>query len=136
MSNFNVHDKTKHLYDATNKKVVGKFKDEWDGIPVKEFVGLRPKMYSMTSGKKEKKTGKGIKRSHLKTCITHVDYKRCIESSEHIDQQQLCQFNCIRSKKHQLGSYKINKVGLCCYDNKRYLLNDGVSSLAHGHHAI
>ena len=30
-----------------NKKVIGKFKDELQGIPIEEFVGLRPKLYSM-----------------------------------------------------------------------------------------
>ena len=78
-------------------------------------------MYSMTSGNKEKKTGKGIKRSHLCKDITHADYKKCITSDIVGDQQQLCQFNCIRSKKQELGSYTIKKVGLCCYDNKRYI---------------
>lgn len=131
MSNF-----TNEFYDATNKKVVGKFKDEWDGIPVKEFVGLRPKMYSMISDHKEKKTGKGIKRSHLKDNIHHIDYAKCISSNETADQQQLCEFNCIRSKRHQLGSFKIRKVGLSCYDNKRYILDDGISSLAYGHYNI
>ncbi|CAB4033669.1 Gastrula zinc finger, partial [Paramuricea clavata] len=31
---------------AHNKKVIGKFKDEAEGVPVIEFVGLRSKMYS------------------------------------------------------------------------------------------
>jgi len=30
-----------------NAKVLGKFKDEMKGIPVEEFVALRPKMYSI-----------------------------------------------------------------------------------------
>ena len=34
------------FYDNTNKKVIGKFKDEAAGIPITEFVGLRSKMYS------------------------------------------------------------------------------------------
>ena len=34
------------FYDKTNKKVIGKFKDEAAGIPIVEFVGLRSKMYS------------------------------------------------------------------------------------------
>ncbi|CAB4017625.1 Gastrula zinc finger [Paramuricea clavata] len=33
-------------YSAHNKKVIGKFKDEAEGVPVIEFVGLRSKMYS------------------------------------------------------------------------------------------
>ena len=34
-------------FDPTNKKVVGKFKCETKGAPIIEFVGLRPKMYSV-----------------------------------------------------------------------------------------
>ena len=33
-------------FDKTNKKVIGKFKDEASGMPITEFVGLRSKMYS------------------------------------------------------------------------------------------
>ena len=33
------------LYSVSNKKVIGKFKDETEGVPVSEFVGLRAKMY-------------------------------------------------------------------------------------------
>ena len=30
-----------------NKKAIGKFKDELDGVPLQEFVGLHPKLYSL-----------------------------------------------------------------------------------------
>ena len=33
-------------------------------------------------------------------------------------------------------SLEIQKVGLCAYDNKRYLLDDGIESYAYGHHKI
>ena len=47
-------------YDATNKKVLGKFKDEADGRAVHEFIGLRPKMYSLDlGGEKNKSAAKG-----------------------------------------------------------------------------
>ena len=32
--------------DKSNKKVIGKFKDEVSGIQINEFIGLRSKMYS------------------------------------------------------------------------------------------
>ena len=33
-------------YCKSNKKIIGKFKDEACGIPITEFVGLKSKMYS------------------------------------------------------------------------------------------
>ena len=84
----------------------------------------------------EKKTGKGIQRAYLKQNISHDDYRRCLLSDKRQDQQQLASFHTIRSRQHQLGSYEINKVGLCCFDNKRYLLDDGITSYSYGHHRI
>jgi hypothetical protein len=122
------------IFDLNNDKVLGKFKDETDGIPIVEFVGLRPKMYSilLDSGK-EKKTGKGIKKSALKNDVKHADYKRCLFSSELKDQRQLVSFNGLRTKNHEIGMYRMTKVGLSCSDNKRYLLDDGITSLSYGH---
>ena len=33
------------LYDKTNKKVIGKMKDECTGTPIAEYISLRPKLY-------------------------------------------------------------------------------------------
>ena len=126
------------FYDDVNKKVLGKFKDECDGKAPGEFVGLRPKMYSLGGGAlpKEKKAGKGVQKAFLKKKVTHSDYVRCLTSQDRKDQQQLAKFCAIRSNKHQLSTVEIQKVGLCCYDNKRYLLVDGITSYAYGHHTI
>jgi len=35
------------LYNETNKKIVKKMKDEVNGKIIKEFVGIRSKMYSI-----------------------------------------------------------------------------------------
>ena len=37
----------------------------------------------------------------------------------------------IRSQKHQLGSYEINKISLSCFDDKRYIHNNGITSYGH-----
>ena len=37
----------------------------------------------------------------------------------------------IQSKKHKLAPYKINKLSLSCFDNKRFVLDDGIYSLSY-----
>jgi hypothetical protein len=124
-------------FDGSNKAVIGKFKDETDGKPITNFIGLRSKMYSIKlDDNKEKATGKGIKKQALKTKIKHSDYQRCLLGKELSDKQQHIQFNLIRSEKHQLYTYSLNKVGLSCYDDKRYLLEDGITSYSYGHKNI
>lgn len=123
--------------DNTNKKVIGKFKDETEGVPIAEFCGLRSKMYSvLLDNGKEKKTGKGIKKLAMKKYISHEDYKRCLFSSEIKDQRQLVSFNNLRSIDHNIGMYRFTKVGLSCSNDKQFLLGDGITSLSYGHYSI
>jgi hypothetical protein len=123
--------------DKTNAKVIGKFKDETDGVPIVEFCGLRSKMYSiLLENDKEKKTGKGIKKSALKKYVNHEDYKRCLFGSSDEDQRQLVSFNNLRAINHNIGLYRYTKIGLSCSNDKQYLLNDGITSLAYGNKNI
>ena len=39
----------------------------------------------------------------------------------------------IQSKKHKLGAYEIDKISLSCFDNKRYVLDNVILTLAHFH---
>ena len=120
-------------FDKTNKKVIGKFKDEAAGIPITEFVGLRSKMYSyIKDNQKVGKTAKGIKKNIIKNNIKHEDYKNVLINNKQIHHTM----KTIRSSKHQLGSYEINKVSLSCFDDKRYIANDGINSFSYGHYAI
>ena len=39
----------------------------------------------------------------------------------------------IQSKKQKLGTYEIDKISLSCFDNKRYVLDDGIYTLVYFH---
>ena len=120
-------------FNKTNKKVIGKFKDEACGIPITEFVGLRSKMYSyIKDNQKGGKTAKGIKKNIIKNNIKHADYKEVLFNNKQIHHTM----KTIRSSNHQLGSYELNKVSLSCFDDKRYIADNGVNSFAYGHHCI
>ena len=39
----------------------------------------------------------------------------------------------IQSKKHKIETYEIDKISLSCFDNKRFVLDDGIHKLAYFH---
>ena len=39
----------------------------------------------------------------------------------------------IQAKKHKIGMYEIDKISLSCFDDKRYVLDDGVNTLVYFH---
>ena len=130
------------LFGEENKMVLGKMKDESSGLIITEFVGLRPKMYSYTTlhpakiaGQpdtlKESKRAKGIQRS-ASDAIRHADYLAQIR----VPQENYVNIRRIGQKHHRVYTMESMKRGLCAFDDKRYLLEDGIHTLAHGHHRI
>ena len=39
----------------------------------------------------------------------------------------------IQAKKHKIGTCKIYKISLSCFDDERYVLDDGVITLVYFH---
>ena len=61
MFDFSNYSKDSKFFDETNKKVIGKMKDEFGGVIVNEFVGLKSKMYSIKKiDVKECNAAKGV----------------------------------------------------------------------------
>ena len=116
-----------------NKKVLGMFKDEVAGKRIKEFVGLRAKLYSfiMEDGKENKRC-KGVKKQVVESSITHEDYKTCLRTGK----EQLRKQNILRSYDHEIYTEEVNKIALSSIDDKRYILDDGIHTLAWGHYRI
>ena len=116
-----------------NKKVLGMMKDEVAGKIIKEFVGLRSKLYSfvMDDGGETKKC-KGIKKQVVESSIRHEHYKTCLTTGKELLRKQ----NILRSYDHEVYTEEVNKVALSALDDKRHILNDGMDTLALGHYKI
>ena len=129
-SNF---DPSHPLYSTHNHKVLGKMKSETGSTPPVEFVGLRAKMYSVSCGNKSQKKAKGIKKNYVKTHVRHQSFLEVIRDPILTTDATFCLF---QSRDHQVRTMEINKVCLSAFDDKRYILDDGVTTLAYGHEQI
>ena len=90
-------------------------------------------MYSyMKDNKKGGKTAKGIKKNIIKNNTKHENYKQTLFKNK----QMHYTMKTIRSQNHQLGSYDIKKVSPSCFDDKRYILDNGIKSYAYVHFCI
>ena len=116
------------LFSTANKKVIGKFKDELGGKQMTEFIGLRPKMYSYT-GEDSGKRAKGVKKSVLRKTIQHDDYRTCLLEKKVYARDMPG----LRSYNHVIKGETVHKVALAPLDTKRYILDDGITTLAFGH---
>jgi len=123
------------LFSSEFKRVPGCFKDEAGGQQIEAFVGLRSKMYAFKmndSDKTEVKVAKGVKKSVIGKSIQFSDYDHCLcnlETAEH-------SFHSIRSQKHTVYTYFQSKSTLSPFDDKRWILNDGITTLPYGHYQL
>ena len=127
--------KSSKFYFDENKKVIGKFKDEAAGNPITSFVGHKSKMYSyeveLPGGEiKNNKACKGISKNVVKRDIDHKDYLSVLQNNTIVKHKM----KTFRSDHHVVSSYEINKTSLSCFDDKRYILDDGITSYAYGHY--
>jgi len=120
------------FFCGENKKVIGKFKDEAAGKPIVEFIGLKSKMYSYTTKDKNNKTAKGVKKNVIQREMNHSDYRDVLFNNIKMHHQM----RSIRSAKHHISSYQLNKVSLGPFDDKRYILSVGITRYAYGNKKI
>ena len=96
-------------YDDSNKKVLGKMKDEFNGEKIDEFVGLKNKMYSLISDYKEVNKAKGVN-----LVLKHREYVDVLFNRRGVRHKT----KRILSELHSVGTYNINKISLSCFDDK------------------
>ena len=103
-------------------------KDELNGSKIVEFVGLKSKMYTLISeDDKEVNKAKGVNKK-----LRHNEYLDILTNKKVVRHKM----KRIQSKLHEIGTYDINKISLSCFDDKRYVLGDGINTLAYFHKDI
>ena len=144
-------------YSLTNKKVLGKFKDELNSKLITEFCALKPKMYSYKYIDNYKDMLKNCKSDECKLIeskmhsnenidnytilnenkhkgiktivdLKHNEYKRSLYKEELIYKE----FYNLQLNKQKIYLDKINKIALNPFDSKRHWLNN-IESVPYGY---
>ena len=111
-----------------NKKVPGKMKDEYGGTAIYEFIRTKSKMYSICDiNNCEKSVYKGHSLN-----IEHDEFMDTLINKKVIRHNM----SGIKSFNHKMFTYESNKISLSAFDDKRYILDDGINTLAYGHKDI
>ena len=125
---FSVYPVDSNYYDSSNKKALGKMKDELNGPKIPEFVGLKSKMYPLSSSdnKEINKTQVVSKKLRHNECVNVLYNKKVVRHK----------MKRIQSVLHEIGTYDVIKISLSCFDDKRYVLGVGGNTLAYFHKSI
>ena len=125
MFDFSGYPKNSFYYDASTKKLLGKMKDELNGIKIVEFVDLKSNLYSLIAeNDKEVNKAKGVNLE-----LRHNEYIDVLFNKKVIRHKM----KRIQSNLHEIGTYDINKISLSCFDDKRHVLGDAINTLAYFH---
>jgi len=128
-------------YFASNRRVLGKFKCETGSMAPREFVGLRAKMYSLDCQTRSQKKAKAVQKYYLKKHVRHSQY---LEVLRNVCQTTMCRFRAFRSTNHVVNTLEVSKVSKVwltdtksvAFDDKRYILDDRIHTLACGHYSL
>ena len=106
-------------------------KNEFKGRIISEFVGLKPKMYFLIAVdggeiRKAKGVNKNVKNIRHKEHFIILFNKKVIRHK----------MKRIQSKLHRIGTYDVFKTHLSYFDDKRYIICNGIHSFSYFHKDI
>ena len=103
-------------------------KDEYCGKSILKYVGRKLKMQSiLDESSNEKRTRKGDN--------AFIEFQEFYDTIflKKITRHRL---RGIKSENHILDPCKTNKISLSCFDDKRFILRNGIETFAYGHKDI
>ena len=76
-----------------------------------------------------KRTAKGVKKRYVAKHLRHDMYLHTLREKT----IQHAKYRMFRSRAHRIQTVEICKVALSAYDDKRFVMDDGMRTLAYGH---
>ena len=123
MFDFSNYSKDSNFFNDANKKVIPKMKNDYGGVIIDQFIGIKSKMYSIKKiDGSESSTTKGVN-----IATEFNDFKDVLFNKKIIRHKM----KIIQANEHKIGTYEIDKISLSCFDDKRFVLDDGVHTLAY-----
>ena len=113
---FNDYPQDSNFFDRVNKKFIGKMKHELKREIISEFVGLKPKMYSLVDVDcEESKKAKGVNK-----CLANGIRQKIVNVlfGGKLIRHRMKR---IQSKFHRLGTCDVCKISFSCFDDKTYI---------------
>ena len=125
LSNFS---KDSKYYNPTNQKVPGKMKEEYAGTDILEVIAMKPKSYSI----KDVNNNETNKHKGHSDDFKHSEYKDTAINKNFFTHS----IKKISSLHHKISTIEILKRSLSCFDDKRCIRDDGITTYALGHKNI
>ena len=118
------------------------FKDEHNGHRTTEFVGLRPKMYCLVDEKNVMhNAAKGVPRNVIidgeRMSVKNIDlFKHVLEAESKKDGVFDGNFKRVNNQGFAISTMEQTKTLMTCTENKRWILDNNVHTLAFGHYRL
>ena len=128
---FSNYKEDNQLYSKHQKLETLKFKDEVGGKIIHSIVALKSKLYSIAMGDQQKISAKGTTK-HAQKNLQHSVFYRILEKETLLRTLNYT----INSERHNLFTLQTTKISLSCFDDKRYIMPNGVDTLPFGHYSL
>ena len=96
-------------------------KNEYGGTAIYDFTGTKSKKYSIRDANNYEKS---VHKGH-NSFNKNGEFKD-VHSNKKVIRHKMRGF---KSINHKTYTYESNKISLSCYDDKRYILSDGINTL-------
>ena len=128
---FSNYNENSQLFSKHQKLETLKFKDEVGGKIIHSIVALKSKLYSIAMGDHQKLSAKGTTK-HAQKSLQHSVFFRILAKETLLRTLNYT----INSDKHNLFTLQTTKISLSCFDDKRYIMPNGVDTLPFGHYSL